>query len=341
MRTRTARTTELVNRRSIQYASVRFSHQFAGAVRRGIIQTCSSFPTGAMTSLTGSDTLLLHRVPTAIAGAPGLASGTLMRVAILDTETTGLAQDTDTIIELAILVLDVDTATGLPVREVIRYEGLEDCEGDLSADVVRVTGITKDMLAGKRLDDAAVSDALSGVDLVIAHNASFDRKFVERRYPQTVTMNWACSIEDVEWDKLGIESNKLDYIAFKCGYFFDAHRAIADCLAVACVLAAELNGGSPAMLRLLRAAGEPSFSLWARRSPFETKDALKARGYRWDAEAKCWHTNVRGTQSARDEWKWLKTEIYRGATPATETFVLTARDRYSERTGERAERGGD
>ena len=294
-----------------------------------------------MTSLPSSDTLLLHRVPTVIPGAPCLPNSTLVRVAILDTETTGLAQDKDTIIALAILVLDVDSATGLPVREIVRYEGLEDCEGDLSADVVRVTGITKDMLAGKRLDDDAVADALSGVDLVIAHNASFDRKFIERRYPQTVSMNWACSIEDVEWDERGIESNKLDYIAFKCGYFFDAHRAIADCLAVACVLTADLNGAPTAMLRLLRAAGEPSFSLWARRSPFETKDTLKARGYRWDAEAKCWHTTVRGTQSARDEWKWLKTEIYRGATPATETFVLTAHDRYSERTGKRAERGVD
>ncbi|MFM7004777.1 MAG: hypothetical protein ACKOXN_12740, partial [Limnohabitans sp.] len=28
-------------------------------------------------------------------------------------------------------------------------------------------------------------------------------------------------------------------------------------------------------------------------SPFETKDKLKARGYRWDAEARVWYTAVK------------------------------------------------
>ena len=37
---------------------------------------------------------------------------------------------------------------------------------------------------------------------------------------------------------------------------------------------------------LLRAAQEPAYALWAL-SPYEKMDALKAHGYRWDAERRC------------------------------------------------------
>ena len=43
------------------------------------------------------------------------ASPTVKRVLVLDTETTGLSHAADRIIELAMLFVDVDTATGLPV----------------------------------------------------------------------------------------------------------------------------------------------------------------------------------------------------------------------------------
>jgi DNA polymerase-3 subunit epsilon len=39
------------------------------------------------------------------------------------------------------------------------------------------------MVAGQRIDDRAVIDLLSRVVLVIAHNADFDRRFLEKRLP--------------------------------------------------------------------------------------------------------------------------------------------------------------
>jgi hypothetical protein len=43
--------------------------------------------------------------------------------------------------------------------------------------------MTDEMVAGHRIDDRAVSDLLSRVVLVIAHNADFDRRFLERAFP--------------------------------------------------------------------------------------------------------------------------------------------------------------
>jgi DNA polymerase-3 subunit epsilon len=64
---------------------------------------------------------------------------------------------------------------------------------------------------------------------------------------------------------------------------------------------------------LLERARKPSWRIWAENSPFELKDILKARGYRWNAEGspfpKAWYTEV--DDDAKDaELTFLKNEIY-------------------------------
>jgi DNA polymerase-3 subunit epsilon len=39
------------------------------------------------------------------------------------------------------------------------------------------------MVAGQRIDEAAVSSFVDDAVIIIAHNASFDRKFTERYWP--------------------------------------------------------------------------------------------------------------------------------------------------------------
>jgi len=58
----------------------------------------------------------------------------------------------------------------------LRCEEREDVVGRFTA----LTGITNDMVAGKVIDPAEVTVFADPADLVIAHNASFDRSFVER-----------------------------------------------------------------------------------------------------------------------------------------------------------------
>ena len=69
-------------------------------------------------------------------------------------------------------------------------------------------------------------------NLIIAHNASFDRRFLERRFPGFIDKPWACSAGQVPWAEEGLGSRKLDYLLSRFGFFYDGHRAMADCHAV-------------------------------------------------------------------------------------------------------------
>ena len=262
------------------------------------------------------------------------ASGPSLRVLVLDTETTGLNASRDKVIELALLAFDLDLATGQPAGLLQVYDGLEDPGAPLSTEVQQLTGISDDMLRGQRLDEARVAELLAGAQLVIAHNAAFDRPFVEARLPAFAELNWACSFADIDWKRQGRDSAKLSALAMALGWFYDAHRAEMDCHALLAVLRPPLplderNG----LMHLVEAAKRPSFRLQATGAPFEAKDLLKARNYRWDGNLRVWFTQLKDEPALLAETQWLKAQVYEGRPARVQVEQLGARQRYSGRPG--------
>jgi DNA polymerase-3 subunit epsilon len=264
-------------------------------------------------------------------------TGDVAKVLILDTETTGLDSSKDGIIELALLLVDVDVPTGQPLQVQDVYDELEDPGRPIPAEALRVTGITDAMVAGKKLDEARIAELMDGVSLVIAHNARFDRGFVERRLPAFANLPWACSVSEIDWSAQGRGSAKLEFLAHELGLFYDAHRAEMDCHALLAVLAAPLpNTGETGLARLLAASQLSSYRVSATGSPFDSKDALRSRGYRWDAERKVWHTQVASQQALDAEAAWLKAKVYGQRAASIEVECLTALERFSIRPGKRS-----
>ncbi|TSD82851.1 3'-5' exonuclease [Mycobacterium sp. KBS0706] len=260
--------------------------------------------------------------------------GTPTRLGILlDLETTGLDPAKDEIIELAM----VPFTYGLDGRifEIHEpFQRLRQPSVPIPAEITALTGIDDTMVAGLSIDTAEVEAFAAPAALIVAHNAGFDRKFAERFCDVFTTKPWACSWSQVPWAEEGFEGGKLRYLAIECGFYFDGHRAADDCVAVLEILARPLpRCGVTALARLLETARKPTCRIWAENSPFDFKDILKARGYRWNGEAngrpRSWYFDV-DEDRLEQELAYLRHEIYQYEA-SIPVIRFGAHDRFSDR----------
>jgi len=260
------------------------------------------------------------------------------RVIVLDTETTGLDARNEKIIELAMLSVLVDTATGQPLGPVTVYESFEDPGKPIPPQITEITGIDDSMVQGQRIDDAAVNALVEQADLIVAHNAGFDRPFVEARWPVFARKAWNCSFAGIDWKKEGSGSAKLEFLASERGWFYDAHRAQVDCHALLQVLSSPLSDGQSGLSRLLNGAGQTRYKLRATGAPFEAKDKLKSRGYRWDGEGRVWWCSLSSDELLDAECTWLRAEVYGQRSARVQLEAMDSLVQFSSRPGIVADR---
>ena len=252
----------------------------------------------------------------------------------LDTETTGMDPDEDSIIELAMVPFEFDKAGNI-YRLLPAYNAFQDPGLPIPELITQITGITDDMVKGQSIDLERVAKMLSEAVIVIAHNARFDRPFVENLLDDFNDMAWACSIADIEWNKEGMEGVKLEFLAYKYGFFYEGHRATIDCQAGIEILSRKLpNSGEKVLSRLLKNARRTDIRLWAEGAPFDRKDVLKKRGYRWspgdNGKRKAWYKDM-AEDDLEEEMKYLNDSIYTRAVGVLPTDKFNAKIRYSNR----------
>jgi len=312
----------------------RMEHAYSGPADSLVVSSKAPEPEVMAAELSAHpDYRVLRRLDPSYAGGLKLAEGTVRRAAIVDVETTGTDSDADQVIELGVVVFEYGAETGQIGPVVGRYSGLEDPGRPIPPETTAIHGITDEMVKGQRLDEAAIAQLLQGVGVVIAHKADFDRPFLEARLPLFARLHWGCSMRDVPWKEHGYSSSALEFLGYRAGFFYDAHRAGTDCLALLAVLAGLLGEtGASVLLALLENARRPSYRVAALRSHIDTKDDLKARGYRWNPEEKVWIGDFAAAD--RDaELAWLKATVYAGKSAEVEIETLTAKQRYSRREG--------
>jgi DNA polymerase III subunit epsilon len=240
--------------------------------------------------------------------------GTQKRVGIiLDVETTGLDPSRDEIVELAMLKFEYGF-DGTIFRILDQFARLREPTVPIPIEITKLTGITGDMVEGKVITPEQVEHFASSAAVVIAHNAAFDRGFAERAFPVFNTKAWACSMSQVDWEREGFAGTKLGYLLGGCGLFHDSHRADEDCRALLEILSRPLpSTGEVAMKRLLDTARKPSMRIWAENAPFDFKDILKARGYRWndgaDGRPRSWWSDLH-PDALEGELAFLRSDIF-------------------------------
>ncbi|MBY3049977.1 3'-5' exonuclease [Rhizobium laguerreae] len=249
---------------------------------------------------------------------------------ILDTETTGLNHRSDEIIEIGAVAFtfDDDGAIGDIVGI---YGGLQRPSRPIPPEITRLTGITDAMVEGQLINIQSLRTLIEPADLIIAHNAGFDRPFCEAFSKIFTGKAWACSVSEIDWSARGFEGTKLGYLVGQAGYFHEGHRAVDDCHALLEILDREQRGGESPFTELYRASQRSRIRIFAEHSPFEMKDHLKGRGYRWsdgsDGRLKSWWIEV-GEEDLDDELSYLRSDIYRWAEAEPPIVRLTAFDRF-------------
>ena len=234
-----------------------------------------------------------------------------VKVCFLDLETTGLNKDTCKIIEFAGKVTAIDKSNGALLGIVDEYESFNDPEESIEPEITRITGITDDIVAGHSIDWESVSRVLNQADIIVAHNASFDRSFMDRYLPLSQDKVWVCSVSDINWPERGFGARGQEILCIWHGFYYESHRAMSDVDALIHLVTHEAEESDNAALELIVNAAKPTYKIAALNSPFETKDILKSRRYRWDPQNRYWWKNL-VLDEIDTEKEWMADNIYNG-----------------------------
>ena len=94
----------------------------------------------------------------------------------LDTETTGLSYATDRIIELGMVKFEYNE-DGRIFQLLDEFNRYQDPGMPIPEAITKLNGITDDMVKNHQINVEEVDSYLNDVDIIITHNAQFDRAF--------------------------------------------------------------------------------------------------------------------------------------------------------------------
>lgn len=152
---------------------------------------------------------------------------------VVDVETTGLSPDSDEIIELALKLFSFHEESGeiIEILDKDSYlrEPLSKSAQNNYGRAYRIHGIPYDHVRGKTFFDEKIMEYFSQSDAIFAHNASFDRSFLFRMYPEVNEMKWYCTMKNVKWKNHGFANSRLlTLLQAHSISDFQTHRALDD-----------------------------------------------------------------------------------------------------------------
>lgn len=228
---------------------------------------------------------------------------------IIDVETTGLNKDRDEVIQIAMRPFFVSPETGevSSIKKCVQY--LQEPSRPLDPVITEITGFVDGDLTGHQIPWDKVAKILSKCQFVIAHNASFDRQFIDaslRQNGQIVPTDviWCCSMTQVDWNSICRASKALEVLCAWHGFFYDSHNAAADVDA-----ALHLLRQNEYMRTMISNAMKPDYHVFAAGSMREENPLLKQRRYRWNPELSCWWKGVDSLERAEVECNWLSENL--------------------------------
>lgn len=225
---------------------------------------------------------------------------------IIDVETTG-TQPADEVIQLAMLPFQFERNTGRILtihrdREFCKFR--EPKRAKISKESTQIHGITPDQVKGHSIAAEEFAELLDEFDLLIAHNADFDRRMVEKHWPRFKRTRWACTLRGIPWFGLGFGKSGLEHLATEHGFFYDRHHAMGDCQALLVLLAQDIpsrrsgadsetdenESDRPKIMSLLEKSAQAKlYLLRLHNVAFDDNAVPRGLRFRWDRDRTCWY----------------------------------------------------
>jgi len=181
----------------------------------------------------------------------------------IDVETTGLDYLDEEIIELALVVFRFDKDTGEIIDYIGEYSGLREPEVPIKKRASEVHGLYRRHVKGKSLDHDRLIWLLERCEFLIAHNADFDRDFINKYFSvngikRDPPFSWYCSMKGIDWSRRRLKRVNLQNLLYRHGIkIAQTHRALDDCKAAIQLLQAKNKDGEYYLKELI--SGPPLF----------------------------------------------------------------------------------
>ena len=203
---------------------------------------------------------------------------------LLDCETTGLQVGADELCEIGAVLFSV------PHRAVLQQLSfLLPVAANGAQEINGIDPVLTQQPQPAQQAHALFLAMLASADALVAHNAAFDRPWIDAWLSTTGAGDteaqgkpWICTCYGISWD--GIKPGpSLAALALAHGIpVLAAHRALTDCIYLAQILERD-----PQLVEHLVEDLQPR-RLVAADLPFSRKDEAKQAGFRWLPEAKQW-----------------------------------------------------
>jgi len=236
-----------------------------------------------------------------------------MRICFLDLETTGTHKVNDYIIEIALKVIEINKHTGEELKAVYEYSSFQDPGIPIPKEASDINNISDEMVKNKQIDWDEVSKIFQMSQLFVAHNASFDRAFLDRYLDISKTKVWACSINDINWIERGFANSKLELLSHWHGFYYESHRAMFDVDAMIHLITHPHYKQNKPISELINNARKSQSRLIVKFN-FNQKlvDLIKSRKYSFNGTTKEW-SKVMPEDELENEKEWLGINIYKSS----------------------------
>lgn len=203
-------------------------------------------------------------------------------ILILDVETTGVDEAKHQLIEVAAAMYD-------------EQYGLVSCKSVIicaeSNEAEHVNHIASQLLQNEGWPRHEPVEQLSReaaeCRAIVAHNASFDRKWLPELHKP-----WVCSQRHIEWPNEQGRDVSLEKLALAHGVgVLPGHRAIYDVMTLVRVFDAVRGESTGRIAHLIDRALRPK-AIYRAMVTYADNQLAKDEGYRWDADSKQWRKEM-------------------------------------------------